>query len=621
MPTYKVTDPNSGRVVRLTGDSPPSEQELNDIFSQLSPQAPKQQKQPEFRPQLGGFGAAGFPMPPAITAEEGKGVAEFTEGVPGALPTLASGAVAEPLAGAAGFIQEGKRALGFNGPSGADVVEATREALTIDPIGEKAQRTLQTIGETLEPVSGIPRAAGEAVQDITGSPEAATIVETALVGIPAAIGAKTIKTPKVSRIDTSGNIGIDTAKVLAEKTKQLGGDMAAKDVTPTKQVIFERIEAGDPDVDFLGKTVQDGKIVKTEGVRQAKKQGFDNLALRSIETASPRTKAEMRRMLNVLKRRRKDAEFKIENRTTDVVGENIYRRYKALNNLKKSKGKRVNEAAQDLQKESFDFTEPKQKLFDDLKDSGVKIVKDDDGLMQVDLSDVDFSHKAATKKVLEDVLDRFNRDQAKSAFHAHKIKTLVNDTVDFGKLPTADAKIAKGVENSLKRFTHSLNEQLRDISPDYAKANDGFRAVIEPLSQMDQLFKSILNSSSGDALTAAAGTKAARTVMSNNLSRGAMLNMLKTVEDALNSNKIRFKDDLKKQIVFVDEMERMFGSEATTSLGGSSQRATDMAIRGALGADIVTDAALKGVDALRGVNPDNAIKALEKILAEQSSRK
>lgn len=35
MPTYKLTDPNTGRVVRVTGDSPPNEQEIAGIFSQF----------------------------------------------------------------------------------------------------------------------------------------------------------------------------------------------------------------------------------------------------------------------------------------------------------------------------------------------------------------------------------------------------------------------------------------------------------------------------------------------------------------------------------------------------------------------------------------------------------
>lgn len=40
MPTYRVTDPQTGRTVRLTGDSPPSEAELTEVFKSL-PQAPQ----------------------------------------------------------------------------------------------------------------------------------------------------------------------------------------------------------------------------------------------------------------------------------------------------------------------------------------------------------------------------------------------------------------------------------------------------------------------------------------------------------------------------------------------------------------------------------------------------
>ena len=36
MPTYKVTDPDTGRTVKLTGDSPPTENELSEIFGELN---------------------------------------------------------------------------------------------------------------------------------------------------------------------------------------------------------------------------------------------------------------------------------------------------------------------------------------------------------------------------------------------------------------------------------------------------------------------------------------------------------------------------------------------------------------------------------------------------------
>jgi len=35
MATFQITDPNTGRSIRLTGDSPPTEQELEQIFSTL----------------------------------------------------------------------------------------------------------------------------------------------------------------------------------------------------------------------------------------------------------------------------------------------------------------------------------------------------------------------------------------------------------------------------------------------------------------------------------------------------------------------------------------------------------------------------------------------------------
>lgn len=47
MPTYRITDPNTGKTLRITGDSPPTEQELEEIFSSTQS---KQQAQQPFQP-------------------------------------------------------------------------------------------------------------------------------------------------------------------------------------------------------------------------------------------------------------------------------------------------------------------------------------------------------------------------------------------------------------------------------------------------------------------------------------------------------------------------------------------------------------------------------------------
>ncbi len=51
MPTYKVKDPQTGKSVKLTGDSPPSEAELTQIFASMTP-APTPAVQPAEPPRL-----------------------------------------------------------------------------------------------------------------------------------------------------------------------------------------------------------------------------------------------------------------------------------------------------------------------------------------------------------------------------------------------------------------------------------------------------------------------------------------------------------------------------------------------------------------------------------------
>ncbi len=37
MPTFRVTNPDTGQVLNLTGDSPPTEAELEEIFASQAP--------------------------------------------------------------------------------------------------------------------------------------------------------------------------------------------------------------------------------------------------------------------------------------------------------------------------------------------------------------------------------------------------------------------------------------------------------------------------------------------------------------------------------------------------------------------------------------------------------
>ena len=111
MPTYKVTDPKTGRVMRLTGDSPPTQEELEQIFSQF-----EVEKERTFGEKVGGaFDAAA---------------------------AMATGAIAQPVAGLVGLAnlaayQDPERA--------ANRVEQVQNRLTyaLAMLAESTCKTLQ----------------------------------------------------------------------------------------------------------------------------------------------------------------------------------------------------------------------------------------------------------------------------------------------------------------------------------------------------------------------------------------------------------------------------------------------------------------------------------------------
>jgi hypothetical protein len=76
MPTYTITDPNTGKTIKLTGDSEPTEQELNDIFSSSE----MKQDAPTLKPKMEEQNVIGatFNVPGAAirSAIQGKGYVE-----------------------------------------------------------------------------------------------------------------------------------------------------------------------------------------------------------------------------------------------------------------------------------------------------------------------------------------------------------------------------------------------------------------------------------------------------------------------------------------------------------------------------------------------------------------
>jgi hypothetical protein len=180
MPTYVVTDPATGRKVRLTGDSPPTDTDLDEIFSSLpappqkasesaaplaSPVAPQDEQinldvpSPEQDAILNQYYSeqerlrASQPSPSFIDKAIGFGEAGL------GLLTSATGGTVGLLGGSIGGVAGNVLSGQYGTQEGADLAEETAidsaRRFTYEPRGALGGQYLQNIGEAFAPLAGI----------------------------------------------------------------------------------------------------------------------------------------------------------------------------------------------------------------------------------------------------------------------------------------------------------------------------------------------------------------------------------------------------------------------------------------------------------------------------------
>lgn len=133
MPTYTVRDPQSGRSVKLTGDSPPTEAELTQIFSTLQPSTAAPQAAaavptersaaPAIGESIGGAigGLVRGKLGAVVGGAAGRGYGELAahaSEIPGAVVDVARNLIEQPkatLTGAVEGMAEGARNAGISG--------------------------------------------------------------------------------------------------------------------------------------------------------------------------------------------------------------------------------------------------------------------------------------------------------------------------------------------------------------------------------------------------------------------------------------------------------------------------------------------------------------------------
>lgn len=276
MPTFQVTDPDSGRTVRLTGDSPPTEAELTQIFSGLPTQGAQDglattgtDSSGVVQPALGDTAAQ------APIAKSGTGIPLLDEAIgfeEGILSAITS-AAAEPFAGVAGIAQ-GLNPFADPGAS-SRAVSAVREGLTFQPQTQEGIEGLQAAGGALAPVGEVLAGAedflGDAAFNATGSPAIAAAAKTLPTAVLEAIGGVGSFAKAGGRLSKTGKEALKVAdnevsKALVESAPDIDT------IKDTSRAVYKEIEETGAKL----KPQATSSLLKTV-IRRANKENVDSV--------------------------------------------------------------------------------------------------------------------------------------------------------------------------------------------------------------------------------------------------------------------------------------------------------------------------------------------------------
>lgn len=412
--------------------------------------------------------------------------------------------------------------------------------------------------------------------------------------------------------------GEDLVDVASKAAIGAGLNVAAGELfnlgkmSPAKQKIRDMIKS-DPKSKEVVRYFIDGagKVQKDKLAKEAIRQGFDDGVIAVTKGASKSDKAKMLRMINTVERGKKNALYAAQNRPADVVGDSLAKRVKYVQRVNKAAGQRLDKVAQGLKGKQVDYAPAVDQFVDDLQSLGVKF---DPQTAKVNFQGSDLEGLTGAQGIIRRVLGRMYNTKAPDAYDIHRMKKFIDEQVSYG------SKNAKGLagksESIVKSLRRNLDQTLDDAFPKYNDVNTRYADTREVLDGYQKAVGRSIDFNSQNA-DKALGT-VSRRLLSNAQTRVQQMDMLSEVEAIARKYGAEFDDDIMTQVLFADELDRVFGPAARTSLQGDAdkvaQRATRLATQSKL--ETAADVASGVTRKVRGVSEEKAMEAIRGVLRQ-----
>ena len=366
-----------------------------------------------------------------------------------------------------------------------------------------------------------------------------------------------------------------------------------------------------PDSQFA-RYVRDGqgKITNDKVAQETIKQGADEGTVAMIKGSSSADKQKMAKALDILEEAKNNKRFSLTNRPSDVIGDSLAQRIKVIATANKKAGQNLDSVAKGLRGQLADPSPAVSSFMDDLADLGVGFKSGKPVFSGSQIDDL-----AEPQKIINSIVKRME-NVSDDAFEIHNLKRFIDEQVTFGK---TSGGLTGRTEGILKGLRTNLDSILDNSFPEYNKVNTLFSTTRGALDDFSGIAGKKVDLT-GKGIEKRLGTLARR-ITSNAQSRVDVLNQSETIDTLAKQLGGQFDDDLLTQVGFIDEIERLFGTSAPTSLQGQEQRALQQAtglagkLKKAQGAtDFVLDVAGEGLDKVFGKNEQKLLESLRSLI-------
>ena len=586
MGTWVATNPDTGKKLKVTGESPPTEAEWDALFSES-----------EQRAEINAQQAVDIPVngePQPVQPQEEMGLGDYATG-------------AADIVGK-GAYEAGKKSLeglsmlgGFKGV-GTDSMPASianAQAMTAQmpeyEMGEDAIALTQVLSEkykeyapeivkdVLSAYGSLGESVGNKVMDVTGSPllatgarmipdviEAATTLGAANVAKQGAKGvASGMKAPIQNAINnqimqsSQGDLPLAAASGVA---KLIG---KAQDLSPSQRRLKEQIKTGDIDkYSAIHDITPSGALVKNPIYQNAADLGVEPSLIDMTRRASPAVKRQLQEMVNIKRKGLRFREQGHKNRPEIVLGRPLLKRLDRVKLANRAAGKDIDKEAGKLKGQFIDFDEPVATFIDAIENKlRVTVGRNDDGTPtgKYSFKDSIIESNPSAQKLIKAVMKEMNRGKGSvDAFGAHELKMLIDDQVSYGK---ARGGLAGKAESIVKGLRHDIDTALDGKFESYDAVNSSYAETINIISTIQDLAgkKMDLDGPKGE-MTAGI---LMRGIMQNNKGTVALQEALDELDTLAVKYGGTYDDNIDMLADMAVTLDRMFGASAKAGAQGT----------------------------------------------------